>query len=153
MSDTPLLRLASFAAGLRYETLPEPVARSIRERILDIAGLCLASSRLETSFMARKVALAWGGPGEATVYGYGDRLPAPGAGFVNGTLAHSLDFDDTHLPSVLHPSASVVPAALAAAQAEGGDSHAAIAAAAAGYEVCVRTGMAAYDRELGNSVF
>ncbi len=28
-----------------------------------------------------------------------------------------------------------------------------IAAAAAGYEICVRTGMAAYDRELGNSIF
>ncbi len=41
------------------------------------------------------------------------------ASFVNGVLAHSLDYDDTHLPSVLHPSASVVPAALAAAKLVG----------------------------------
>jgi 2-methylcitrate dehydratase PrpD len=83
----------------------------------------------------------------------GDRLPAAGAGFVNGVLAHSLDFDDTHLPSVLHPSASIVPGVLAVAESLGAGTHEAIAAAAAGYEVCVRTGMAAYDRRLGNSVF
>ena len=42
--------------------------------------------------------------------------------FVNGVLAHALDYDDTHLPSILHPSASVVPASLAVAewQLEGG---------------------------------
>jgi 2-methylcitrate dehydratase PrpD len=99
------------------------------------------------------VALEWGGPPQATVFGFADRLPAAGAAFVNGTLAHSLDFDDTHLPSVLHPSASIVPGVLAAAESAGASTSDAIAAAAAGYEVCVRTGMAAYDRALGNSVF
>ena len=47
------------------------------------------------------------------------RSPANQAALVNGVLAHSLDYDDTHLPSVLHPSASVVPAALAAAEHAG----------------------------------
>ena len=47
------------------------------------------------------------------------RCRPPQAAFVNGVLAHSLDYDDTHLPSVLHPSASVVPAALAAAEHAG----------------------------------
>ncbi|MGE0453147.1 MAG: MmgE/PrpD family protein [Vicinamibacteria bacterium] len=153
MSETPLQRLARFAAGLRYESLPEDVRRSARERLLDTVGLCLAASPLDTSAMARRVARAWGGPAEATAIAFGDRLPATGAGFVNGTLAHSLDFDDTHLPSVLHPSASIVPGVLAAGEATGAGTHEVIAAAAAGYEVCIRTGMAAYDRKLGNSVF
>lgn len=153
MSETPLQRLAAFAAGVRADALPPDVAASVRERILDTLGIALAASRLDTSAMARSVGRAWGGPAEATVVAFGDRLPAAGAGFVNGVLAHSLDFDDTHLPSVLHPSASIVPAALAAAEAVNGSTADAIAAAAAGYEVCVRTGMAAYDRKLGNSVF
>ena len=38
------------------------------------------------------------------------------AALVNGTLAHGLDFDDTHQESVVHVSAGVVPAALAAAE-------------------------------------
>lgn len=153
MSETPLARIAGFVAGVRYQALPAEVARSVRERVLDTVGLALAASGLDTSRMARQVAEAWGGPPEATTLGFGDRRPAAGAAFVNGVLAHSLDFDDTHLPSVLHPSASVVPGVLAVAEATGATSHEAIAAAAAGYEVCIRTGMAGYDRELGNSIF
>ncbi|BAS08765.1 cis-aconitate decarboxylase [Arthrobacter sp. Hiyo4] len=58
-----------------------------------------------------------GGTAQADAVGVQTRLPAAQAAFVNGVLAHSLDYDDTHLPSVLHPSASVIPAVLAAAQA------------------------------------
>jgi len=155
VSETPLQRLAAFAHGVRWEALPAEVQRSLRERVLDTVGLALAASRLDTSRMARRVAQAWSGGGapEATALGFGDRQPAAGAAFVGGVLAHSLDFDDTHLPSVLHPSASLVPAALALGEALGKGSHETLAAAAVGYEVCVRTGMAGYDRQLGNSVF
>lgn len=150
---TPLQAYGRFAADLTHDGLPGEVVRSIRERVLDTVGICLAASGMETSSMARHVALAWGERDEASTIRFGDRLPAASAGFVNGTLAHSLDFDDTHLPSVLHPSASIVPGVLAVGEAVGADYESMIAAAAAGYEVCIRTGMAGYDRELGNSVF
>ncbi|MEM7351763.1 MAG: MmgE/PrpD family protein [Acidobacteriota bacterium] len=146
-------QLAELAAGVRYDDLPEPVSTSMRQRILDIVGLNLAARPLATSDMAFAVARAWRGPEESQLMAYEGRLPAAAAGFVNGTLAHSLDFDDTHLPSVLHPSASIVPAALAAGEAVGASLHEVLAAAAGAYEICIRTGMAAYDRELGNSVF
>ncbi|WP_157574371.1 MmgE/PrpD family protein, partial [Nocardia jejuensis] len=68
-------------------------------------------------------------------------------------LAHAMDFDDTHLPSVLHPSASVVPAALAVAESVGAGGAALLDAIAAGVEITVRLGMAGYDDALGNSVF
>ena len=49
----------------------------------------------------------WGGtPGATAIGSGGRRCPAPSAALVNGMLAHALDYDDTHLPSVLHPSAS-----------------------------------------------
>ncbi len=150
---TLLEQLAAFAAGVRYDDLPEAVTRSMRQRVLDIVGLNLAARPLATSDMAVAVARQWGGPAEAQMVAYEGKLPAAAAGFVNGTLAHSLDFDDTHLPSVLHPSASIVPTVLAAGEAAGASLHQALAAAAGAYEICVRTGMAAYDRELGNSVF
>jgi 2-methylcitrate dehydratase PrpD len=54
---------------------------------------------------------------------------------------------------VLHPSASVVPAALAAAEAADADGPALLAAVAAGLEVCVRLGMAGYDKDAKNSTF
>jgi len=153
MSPTPLQELAVFASDLGYRDLPEEVASSLRERMLDVVGLCLAARPLDTSGMAHAVAESWGSRGRATAIGFDGGLAAPAAAFVNGVQAHSLDFDDTHLPSVLHPSASIVPAALAVAEEVGASSHSLLAAAAAGYEVCIRTGMAGYDRELGNSVF
>lgn len=146
-------RLAGFTDGVTYARLPPEVISSVRDRILDTVGLCLGARPLETSDMALRVARSWGGPAEAAVIGAPDRLPALGAAFVNGVLAHSLDFDDTHLPSILHPSASIIPGVLAVAEKTGAPLSEAISAAAAGYEVCVRTGMAAYDRALGNSVF
>ena len=72
---------------------------------------------------------------------------------MNGTLAHSLDFDDTHLPSVLHPSSSAVPAALAVAEAEGRSGAELLAAIAAADEVCVRVGSAGFDPATGVNLF
>src|SRR5205085_8478536 len=94
----------------------------------------------------------WSGRAEAGIVGGGGglRYPAPHAAMVNGTLAHSLDFDDTHLPSVLHPSASVVPAVLATAELAGRSGADALVAAALGIEVTVRVGMAGYLADQGN---
>lgn len=146
-------RLAEFAAASTYDRLPAEVAASVRERILDILGICVAATPLQTSRSAREWVREQGGRPEARAVGLAEPVPAALAAFVNGVLAHSLDYDDTHLPSVLHPSASVVPAALAAAQAARADGRRAIAAVAAGLEVCVRLGMAGYDRAARSSVF
>jgi 2-methylcitrate dehydratase PrpD len=153
---TPVQRLAEFAVACRDEPLPAAVVADVPARVLDILGLALAAHGDPDADAAPAVLRSvrrWGGTAEATVIGSGDRLPAPAAALVNGTLAHSLDFDDTHLPSVLHPSASVVPAALATAEATGASGAALLAAVAAGVELTDRLGMAAYDRELANSIF
>jgi len=145
--------LGRFAAKTAYDDLPPEVVESVKMRILDILGIAVAASTLETSRAARTWAREQGATGPATAVGVPNGLPANLAAFVNGVLAHSLDYDDTHLPSVLHPSASVVPAALAAAQRSGASSRELIRAIAIGLEVCVRIGMAGYDEESNNSVF
>ena len=146
-------RQAEFAAVLQHDDLPADVASSVKERVLDTLGVALAASALDTSDAVRTVAAGWGGSGAAAAIGVPGRLPAHAAALVNGTLAHSLDFDDTHLPSILHPSACVVPAVLAQGQAVGASGADVVTAAAVAYEICVRLGMAAYDEELRNNVF
>jgi 2-methylcitrate dehydratase PrpD len=64
------------------------------------------------------------------------------AALLNGALGHSLDFDDTHADSSLHPSAPVVPAALAAGELVGASGREVLTAIVAGYEVCCRLGNA-----------
>jgi 2-methylcitrate dehydratase PrpD len=146
-------QLAAFAARTVERGAPEAVRASVRQRVLDVLGLQLAARSLGTSRGALAYAHAQGGPEQAHVVGDAGRISAPWAAFANGVLAHSLDYDDTHLPSVLHPSASVVPAALAAAEVSGADGARVLDAVAVGIEVVVRLGMAGYDRELRNSVF
>ncbi len=152
-------QIGEFATAVSYQRLPAQVADSVRERVLDTLGICVAATALDTSAAARDWVLEQRGLPQAQAVGLPGRVPAPLAGFLNGVLAHSLDYDDTHLPSVLHPSASVIPAALAAAQAagadgaDGADGRAVIAAIAAGLEVCVRIGMAGYDPDARNSTF
>jgi 2-methylcitrate dehydratase PrpD len=146
-------QLAAFATASTYETLPTDVVESVRGRVLDILGICYAATALDTSQAATAWVAEQGGIERANGIGLPQKVPAAQAAFVNGVLAHSLDYDDTHLPSVLHPSASVIPAALAAAQSVGADGRSTIAAIAVGIEVCVRVGMAGYDRATGNSTY
>lgn len=146
-------QIGRFAATSHFEVLPDAVVDSVRKRVLDILGIAIAATPLETSQAARRWVLEQGGRPQASAVGLPDRVPANWSAFVNGVLAHSLDYDDTHLPSVLHPSATVVPAALAAAESAGADGRATIAAIAVGLEVCVRLGMAGYDEASGNSIF
>lgn len=155
MTDTTTLagRIGEFAAASSGPGIPDEVIDSVRSRILDTVGICLAASALPTSGAARAWASEQGGAPQAHAIGIPAMLAAPLAAFVNGTLAHSLDYDDTHLPSVLHPSASVVPAALAAAEQAHAAGRQTLEAIAVGLEVCVRLGMAGYDPESKSSLF
>lgn len=153
MNPTLSQRLGTFAAETMRVGAPETVRASVRRRILDIVGLQAAALPLDTSAAASSFVLDQGGAGQANIVGSATLVPAPWAAFVNGVLAHSLDYDDTHLPSVLHPSAAVVPATIAAAQLADAGGSAVLDAAAVGIETVVRIGMVGYDRHKRSSVF
>ena len=101
--------LADFAAQTTFDDLPAEVVHSVELRFLDTLGICLAARTFGLADGVQQMVQVWSGKPEARVIGAALACPAPNAALVNGTLAHSLDFDDTHLPSVLHPSASIVP--------------------------------------------
>ena len=136
-------RLAEFAAALRFEDIPPAVVASVRLRALDILGIALAATTAETAPSVLGALEGWGASGDCTVIGAKRTAPAPLAILANGTLAHSLDFDDTHAASITHASAVVVPVALALGEAGALDGRALITAAVAGYEAIARLGMAA----------
>ena len=134
-------RLAAFAASLSFDALPEEVVASVRLRTLDVLGIALASSRGD--WAPPVVDLAGEAGGDCTVLGTTRTAPLPLAILVNGTLAHGLDYDDTHAASITHASAVIVPTVLGVTEARDLDGRAAITAAVAGYEAITRIGMAA----------
>lgn len=152
---TPLaVQLARWTTDLRFEEIPDEVVASAKDRIMDLLGICIAAFGEDAGVAVRSLRDEWGHarPDSSFVCEVG-KGPAAMAAMVNGTYAHSLDFDDTHLPSIVHPSAPMVPAILAQAEASGSTGRETLAALIAAYELNTRLAMAQYDAELGNSVF
>jgi 2-methylcitrate dehydratase PrpD len=135
--------LAAFAAELRFDALPAAVVAKVKLHLLDLLGVALAGASMEFGAAIRRVAHGFGGPASCTAIGDAERLPAVWAALVNGTLAHGLDYDDTHSESVVHVGASVVPAALAACEEAGTDGETLVTALALGMETNVRIGLVA----------
>lgn len=138
--------LARFAARLDPEAIPVTVRDNAALRVLDTIGCALAASREELADPVLSLARQWGGGGPCVVIGSPLRATPPLAALANGCLAHGLDFDDTHSPSITHASAVLVPVILALGQSEGLDGRSALTALVAGYEAITRIGMAAPGR-------
>ena len=145
--------VADFAGHAAQQGLPARRREVAVRAVLDTVGVMVLGSAQPVLHTVLAVTRQWGVLHESTVIGHDGRMPSASAAFVNGTLAHCMDYDDTHLPSVLHPSASVVPTALAVAEATGADGPRLLDAVAAGTEVYIRLGMAGYDEERRNSIF
>jgi len=135
--------IAAFAADTRFDALPAAVVAEMKLHVLDLLGVALAASSMDFAPAVAGVAQGMGGPPEATAIGLRERVPAPWAALVNGTLGHGLDYDDTHAESVVHVSAAAVPAALAACEAANGDGRSFLTALALGMEVSIRLGLVA----------
>ena len=87
-------------------------------------------------------AQALGGTGPARIIGRGRSVTAPMAALANGALAHALDFEDTFEPGMIHPNASLIPAVLALAQAQGATGGAVLKALAIGCDFACRLSLA-----------
>ena len=100
--NKPAQDLAEFAAGLRFEDVPAPVIERAKLLILDSLGVGLAANAYNFAGTSLKGIAALGGTGSSTVIGRNERLPLRDAALANGILIHGLDFDDTHLGSIIH---------------------------------------------------
>lgn len=141
--ETAAQRFARFATEVDMQALPAPVRDAAQLHALDVLGCGLAAYALGEAPYAARAALEEGVSGPSTGIGVSAGMPSGQAALLNGTLCHALDFDDTHPDSVVHVSAAVVPAALAAAQAVGASGADTLAAVIAGNEVSTRVGSAA----------
>jgi 2-methylcitrate dehydratase PrpD len=137
-------RLSAFTASIKLVDLPPEVVHRARFLLLDLVGN-IVRARHDTestaSFLGAVRALGLGA-GNSGVFGDAARYTPPGAAFLNGALAHSLDFDDTHAAGSLHPGAPVIPAALAAGEMVGASGADVLAAIIAGYEITCRIAVA-----------
>jgi 2-methylcitrate dehydratase PrpD len=137
--------LAAYVKNLTFDEIPKTVLERAKVLTLDFLGSAVRARReadSTESILAMLSALALDGKGDATVFGDSKTYTPAVAALLNGALGHSLDFDDTHADSSLHPSAPVVPAAFAVGEMVGATGRDVLTAIVAGYEVCCRLGNA-----------
>lgn len=134
--------LVDWAWSVQTPALPEPVEGAVRRHVLDGLGVALAGWESGEVQGVADVARGLGGPAEATLFGSGVRVGAPGVALANGAVIHALDFDDTHADALIHPTAVVVPAVLATGEQVGAAGALVVAALVGAYEVTLRIGAA-----------
>jgi aconitate decarboxylase len=143
MSDALSEIFAAHVARTRYEDLPAEAILQAKVFILDSFGVGIAGSTAAGAREVLDAALRWGGGSEATVWGRGGAVSAGTATLVNGFQMHCQEFDCVCEPAVLHPMATLLPAAMAHAERSGGISgRDLIVAAAVGVDVAGYLGIA-----------
>lgn len=113
-AETISSQIARWAADVTIDDVPAEVVERARLHILDCVGLAYAAAPFDFAKRAL-AAVSEFGEGDSAVIGHTQRLPLRDAALINGILVHGLDYDDTHLPGVVHASASAFPTALAVA--------------------------------------
>ncbi len=138
------VRLADYAAALRYDDLPPDVVQRAKDCITDTVAVIVQGSSLPWSRIVVRYAQRNGAGGRSRILGAdGASVQAPAAALANGTLAHAFESDNLTRPGAgVHPGATLLPPALAVAQELGSGGRDLITAIVAGFEVMYRIGRA-----------
>src|SRR5215212_5723454 len=121
MNDIPRVteRLAEFVAASRWDDIPAEVRREGVRSLLNFVGCALVGCRDEAMDLALRVLAPYAGPPRAGVIGRAERADALTTAFLNAVSANVLEYDDTHLATVIHPAAPVAPGLFAIAEQRG----------------------------------
>jgi 2-methylcitrate dehydratase PrpD len=134
--------LGDFVASSRWQDVPDSLRHEAKRALLNFFGCALGVAYDPAVSTAITVMAPFSGPDRVTVIGRPERLDPMGASFANTIAANLLDYDDTHLRTVIHPTAPVAPPALALAERHGLPGAAVLHALILGAEVACRIGSA-----------
>jgi 2-methylcitrate dehydratase PrpD len=135
-------RLGAFVAESHWDDVPSAVREEARRSLLNFIGCALGAAQTPPIDMALRVLMPLSGPRPVTLLGRAEKLDPLGAAFINAIAGNLLDYDDTHLRTVIHPAAPVAPAVLALAEQRGLSGAAVLHAFILGAEVECRIGNA-----------
>ncbi len=136
--------LAHYAATATPEQIPAPVRKEATRTLLNWVGSAVGGSQQPAPRNALAAVAPFSGPAQASLFGRRERLDPLKAALVNGISSHVLDYDDTHLRTIIHPAGPVASALLAYAEHQPISGTAFMNALVHGIEVECR---------MGNSVF
>jgi 2-methylcitrate dehydratase PrpD len=113
-----------------------------KRSILNFFATAVGSAHDPAVTSALRTLSGFSGAATSSIIGRPERLDALAAAFINAVSANLLDFDDTHLETIIHPTAPVAAPVLALAQARGFSGRDVLTAFILGVEVECRIGNA-----------
>ena len=144
MSAGATQTLARWAAELVSSDIPRSVRREAVRTFVNWLGCAVGGSSHVTVDRALAGLSRFSGPPRASVLGRREKLDELHAALVNGIASHVLDYDDTHLKTIIHPAGPVASALLAVSEGQEIDGEAFLTALVVGVEVECRIGNAVY---------
>ena len=137
-------KFAEFCEDIKFDNLPLDVVKRTKLLILDTVGIIIRARHdaESTPSLVSSIQKLEMNNGSCQVFSDKNSYTPSAAALLNGTLAHSLDFDDSHAEASLHSSAPILSAALAAAQMKKSSGQELITACVLGYEIQIRLGLA-----------
>ena len=145
-------RIAEYVAATDLEDFPPDAVEAAKGAIMDCLACMLAGSRESLSDILCRYVAAESATPSASVVGRGFRTSVANAALVNGAMAHALDYDDITQITKTHPTAVLLPAALAVAEELGASGKDMLLGYMSGFEVACAVGEAlseAYYDDLG----
>ncbi len=136
--------LARYVVDSTPERIPDALIHEGKRCLINFLAVAIYASRDPSLDILLDVFDAEGGSPLASVVGTGVRTTLQNAALANGYLGHLEDYDDTHFPTVIHPSSPVLPAALAVGEHLHISGRDVLAASVLGMEACCRIGMAVH---------
>jgi 2-methylcitrate dehydratase PrpD len=131
--------LAAYIAATPARDFPTEVVDAALRALVDYIGVAVGASDDAPVRPVRRTVAAWNARGEATIFMGGRTTPALAA-LANGTMAHAMDYDDTHPGGAGHPSGPCWSTALAMAEQHGTGEGDALAAFITAFEIMARLG-------------
>jgi hypothetical protein len=136
--------LARYVVNAKPSDVPETVKREGVRSILNWLGCAVGAAEHEAVECALAALLPFAGPPQASVLGRKEKTDILNAALMNGITSHVFDFDDTHLPTIIHPSGPVASAIFALAEYKPVSGADLLHAFILGVEVECRIGNAVY---------
>lgn len=130
--------LAAFISESKFESLPGEVITKAKNSIMDWLGTAAAGASSTSTRAVFQLNREEGGNPISSLVGTGEKTGPLWAALINSISSHSVEMDDLHRSTLLHPGAAIIPAALAAAEKKGNSGKELIVAVVIGYDIAIR---------------
>ena len=96
------ITLAQHLVDLKAADIPAAIWEETKILLFDYLGVALGGTRTESGKIVAQFAREQGGKREATVIGFGYRVPPASAAFSNAIISHSIELDDVDSLAYFH---------------------------------------------------